>query len=96
MNGKQRAALRSMASTLDPIFQIGKGNITENQIQGIDDALEKRELIKISVLRSSEIEADEALAFLAEALKATPVCAIGNKIVLYRRSKSDKVKHIEF
>lgn len=96
MNGKQRAALRSMASTLDPIFQIGKSNITENQIQGIDDALEKRELIKISVLRSSEIEADEALAFLAEALKATPVCAIGNKIVLYRRSKSDKVKHIEF
>ena len=96
MNGKQRAALRSMASTLDPIFQIGKGNITENQIQGINDALEKRELIKISVLRSSEIEADEALAFLVEALKATPVCAIGNKIVLYRRSKSDKVKHIEF
>ncbi len=85
-----------MASTLDPIFQIGKGNITENQIQGIDDALEKRELIKISVLRSSEIEADEALAFLAEVLKATPVCAIGNKIVLYRRSKSDKIKHIEF
>jgi len=96
LNGKQRAALRSMASTLDPIFQIGKGNITENQIQGIDDELEKRELIKISVLRSSEIDADEALAFLAEALKATPVCAIGNKIVLYRRSKSDKVKHIEF
>lgn len=94
--GDRRAALRSMASTLDPIFQIGKGNITENQIQGIDDALEKRELIKISVLRSSEIEADEALAFLAEALKAIPVCAIGNKIVLYRRSKSDKVKHIEF
>lgn len=85
-----------MASTLDPIFQIGKGNIGENQIQGIDDALEKRELIKISVLRSSEMEANEALAYLADALKATPVCAIGNKVVLYRRSKSDKVKHIEF
>lgn len=96
MNGKQRAALRSMASTLDPIFQIGKGNIGENQIQGIDDALEKRELIKISVLRSSEMEAEEVLASLADALKATPVCAIGNKVVLYRRSKSDKVKHIEF
>ncbi len=96
MNGKQRAALRSMASTLDPIFQIGKSNIGENQIQGIDDALEKRELIKISVLRSSEMEANEALAYLADALKATPVCAIGNKVVLYRRSKSDKVKHIEF
>ena len=85
-----------MASTLDPIFQIGKSNIGENQIQGIDDALEKRELIKISVLRSSEMEANEALAYLADALKATPVCAIGNKVVLYRRSKSDKVKHIEF
>ena len=96
MNGKQRAALRSMASTLDPIFQIGKGNISENQLQGIEDALEKRELVKISVLRSSEMEADEALAYLADALKATPVCAIGNKVVLYRRSKSDKIKHIEF
>lgn len=96
MNGKQRAALRSMASTLDPIFQIGKGNISENQIQGIDDALEKRELIKISVLRSSEMEAEEVLASLATALNATPVCTIGNKVVLYRRSKSDKVKHIEF
>lgn len=96
MNGKQRAALRSMASTLDPIFQIGKGNISENQIQGIDDALEKRELIKISVLRSSEMEAEEVLASLADALNATPVCTIGNKVVLYRRSKSDKIKHIEF
>lgn len=96
MNGKQRATLRSMASTLDSIFQIGKGNIGENQIKGIDDALEKRELIKISVLRSSEMDADEVLRELCEKLNATAVCTIGNKVVLYRRSKSDNVKHIEF
>ena len=85
-----------MASTLDSIFQIGKDNISDNQLQGIDDALEKRELVKISVLRSSEMTADEVLSYLADKLKATPVCSIGNKVVLYRRSKSDKVKHIEF
>lgn len=96
MNGKQRATLRSMASTLDSIFQIGKGNIGENQIKGIDDAFEKRELIKISVLRSSEMDADEVLSELCEKLNATAVCTIGNKVVLYRRSKSDNVKHIEF
>ncbi len=85
-----------MASTIDSIFQIGKDNIGENQLQGIDDALEKRELVKISVLRSSEMTAGEVLIYLADKLNATPVCSIGNKVVLYRRSKSDKIKHIEF
>ncbi len=96
MNSKQRAFLRSTASGIEPVFQIGKANIGENQLKGIDEALEKRELIKISVLRASELEAEQALKEICEKLGAQPVCAIGSKIVLYRRSSSDKVKHIEF
>ncbi len=96
MTSKQRAFLRSLASTIEPIFQVGKGNIGENQLNGIDEALEKRELIKISVLRGSDMDATEVMDEICAALDATPVCTIGSKVVIYRRSKSDKVKHIEF
>ena len=53
ISSKQRANLRSMANTLAPIFQIGKGNINDNFIEQIDGALETRELIKISILETA-------------------------------------------
>lgn len=96
MTSKQRANLRSLASNIEPIYQIGKGNVTDALVKGIDEALEKRELIKITVLKGSDYDAKELLVELSEALSAEQVCAIGNKVVLYRRSKSDKIKHIEF
>lgn len=85
-----------MANGLKPIFQIGKGGIGENLISDLSDALEKYELIKISVLQNSEKSAKEILSDLAEKLKAEPIAAVGNKIVLYRRSKREDIKHIEF
>ena len=95
MNSKQRATLRSIASNIEPIFQVGKGSLSENQIAGIDEALEKRELVKITVLRSSDLEPVEIMEELCDALGATPVCTIGSKVVIYRRSKNEKIKHIE-
>ena len=56
---KQRSVLRSLAQTVEPIGQIGKGGISDNMIEGLSDALEKRELIKITVLNNSEEEAKE-------------------------------------
>ena len=96
MTSKQRAFLRSLASNIELIFQVGKDNLGENLVKGLNDALEKRELIKISVLKSCELSAEEVLEKLCAELIAAPVCAIGNKSVMYRRSSSDKVKHIEF
>ena len=95
-NSKQRANLRAMASTLEPVYIIGKGNVTDNVIKGIDEVLEKRELIKITVLKTADKKAKELINDLAFALGAEPVCAIGNKIVLYRRSETEGVEHIEF
>ena len=96
MTSKQRAHLRSMAPVLQPIFQIGKGGINDAMINSISEALEKRELVKLTVLKTCENEAKDVLQELAEALDAEPVTAIGNKIVLYRRSNNDKIEHIEF
>lgn len=90
LTSKQRAQLKAMAASLSPIFQIGKGGINENMCRQLDDALESRELIKISTLETSPVEAKEAAEQLAEELGADVVVVIGRKLVLYRESKDNK------
>ena len=94
MTSKERSYLRSLAQNIEPIGQIGKGGISDNMLAGISDALEKREIVKISVLKNSEEEASGITDELARALNAEPVCSIGHKIILYRKSKKDGIKHI--
>ena len=53
MTSKQRAYLKSIASNISAIFQIGKSGVSENLIKQLDDALEARELIKITVLETA-------------------------------------------
>lgn len=93
---KQRSVLRSLAQTIEPIGQIGKGGISDNMIESFSQTLESRELIKITVLNNSEEEARWVADELAEALSAEVVCTIGHKVVLYRRSNKKGIKHIEF
>lgn len=87
---KQRAALRSLASTEDTIMQVGKNGINENLIKTVSDALEARELIKMSVLENCEITVKDAACTLAEQTNAEVVAVIGRKFVLYRESKNRK------
>ena len=87
---KQRAALRSLAATEDPIMQVGKNGINENLIKTVSDALEARELIKMSVLENCEITVKDAAYTLAEQTNAEVVAVIGRKFVLYRESKNRK------
>ena len=89
MTGKERAELRKQANALTAIFQIGKENITEPLIEAVDAALKKRELIKLSVLETSELSAKEAAAQLAEATGADVIQCIGRKLVLYRKKEEE-------
>ena len=93
---KQRSVLRSMASSLTPVAQIGKGGITDNMVESLSAALNKRELIKITVLNNADGTVSDYMQELCEKLAAEPVCAIGKKIVVYRRSNDPKADHIEF
>lgn len=93
---KQRSNLRSMAQTLSPVTQVGKGGISENLISSLSDALDARELIKVSVLNNAEDDAAETATNLAEALGAEVLEVKGKKIVLYRKSKRKDFKHIQF
>lgn len=95
MNTKERSKLRSIAQTIEPIGQIGKGGVSENMLKGLSDALDARELIKLTVLKNSDDEARFLADDIATELNAEVVCTIGHKIVLYRRSDKN-IKHIEF
>ena len=90
MTSKQRAYLRSMATTIQPIFQVGKGEISENMTIQIGNALEARELIKVKVLENSLYTAREASEIIAEETQSEVVTVIGNKFVLYKESEKHK------
>lgn len=95
ITSSQRARLRSMAQNINPIFQIGKNGIGDNQILDISLALDLHELVKISVLRNADTDAKTVLNAICGLTGAEPVTAIGNKIVIYRRSPRDEIEHID-
>lgn len=96
ISSKERKVLSGMGQKIDPVVQIGKNGVTEAVLQELEDVLEARELVKISVLRNCDFTAKEMINDLADDLNAEPVSCVGSKIVLYRKSQRKDVKHIEF
>ena len=93
LNPKQRAYLRKMAQTMQPIFQIGKNGLSDNQTEQIINALEARELIKITLLNTIPDEKNSLSEDLANATGAEIVHLIGNKLTLYKQSsKKPKIE----
>ena len=89
MNSKQRAALRAIANTYEPVLQIGKDGITEPLLKQADDALNARELIKVSVMKNAPMDARECCDILCDNVHAFPVQCIGNRFVIFRKKRKD-------
>ena len=96
LSSKQRAKLRSYASTIDATMIIGKDGLTDNILEQIDKQLYSHEMVKVSVLEGADGSAKEYWKLTAEKLKAEEVCAIGRKFVIYKMSNKKGLKHIEF
>lgn len=92
---RQRAFLRGLANTLDPVAQIGKEGITKNVVESIDLLLEARELVKIKVLKNAPTDSKTASRELCESIGCDGVQCIGSIIVLYKHSTRKDIKHIE-
>ncbi|TXL68038.1 ribosome assembly RNA-binding protein YhbY [Cerasibacillus terrae] len=90
LTGKQKRFLRSKAHHIKPIFQVGKMGVNDNIIEQINDALEKRELLKVSILQNCFEEKDDVAKQLAEGTGAEIVQIIGNNIILYKESVDNK------
>ena len=94
LNSKQRAILRAEASRIDAIFQVGKGGVGEAAVRSIGDALEARELVKITVLDNSDVDIREAAEEIAEKTDSEVVSVIGRKIILFRESSKQEKRKI--
>lgn len=94
LTGKQKRFLRSQAHHLQPIFQIGKGGVNEAMNTQIAEALEKRELIKVSLLQNTDEVADEAALEIAQETNSEVVQVIGRVIVLYKASSKEKYQRL--
>lgn len=90
MTSKQRSYLKSLANSMDPLFQIGKSSLTPEVTEAVSEAFHTRELLKVAVLKNC-LEDPRALGeMLAERTKSELVMVIGRKIVLYKESKDHK------
>ena len=90
LSGKQTRYLRSLAHSLRPIFQVGKGGVSPTMIDHLSLALEKRELIKVSVLQNADESIEDAANIIATGTKAEIVQLIGRTIILFRPSTDNK------
>ena len=90
MTSKQRAYLKGLAMTMEPILQIGKSSVTPELVMAVDEALEARELIKLHMLKNCFEDCNAVAQMLAERTRSQVVQVIGKKIVLYRESKTKK------
>ena len=94
MTSKQRSCLKGISMTTDPILQIGKASLTPELTAAVDEALEARELIKITVLKNCTDDGHSIAEMLAERTHSQVVQVIGKKIVLYRQAKDEKKRRI--
>ena len=92
MTTKQRAYLKGLAMTMDPIFQVGKASMNPGLTEAIAEALEARELIKISVLKNCMDDPKFMAQTIADRTGSQVVQVIGKKIVLYKEGKKEKKK----
>lgn len=91
LTGKQKRFLRSKAHHLNPIFQVGKGGVNENMVKQIGEALEVRELLKVSILQNCDEDRYDVADSLVKGTHAELVQVIGHTVVLYKESKENKV-----
>lgn len=89
LTSKQRAYLRGIAAKEDTIFQVGKSGIGDNLISQVNDALKARELVKIKVLETSPVSAEEAAAQISEKTRSETVQVIGSKLTLFKRNPQE-------
>ena len=93
LSSKDRAILKSIIATQQPVFQVGKDGLNQTNIEGINQALVAREVIKINILQNCDLTAKEVAAELEKELNCETVAVIGRKVILYKLNPKSK-KHV--
>ena len=94
MTSKQRAYLKSLANNITSIFQVVKASLTPEIVTAVDEALEKREIIKLHVLKNCFDDPNELADTIAGRTRSQVVHVVGKKIILYRPSEKNPKIHL--
>ncbi len=89
LTSKQRAYLRGLANSYDSLFQIGKGGVSDTLIKQVEDALKKRELIKLNSLENCPNTPREVADEIACKVKCDVVQVVGRKMIFYKRNNEE-------
>ena len=89
MTSKQRAYLKSLASNLNPIFQVGKSSLTPELTEAIRESFQKNELIKVAVLKNCFDDPGEIASMVADRTHSLVVHVIGKRFVLYKPDRDN-------
>jgi len=92
LTSKQRAYLKSLAMNMEPVVTVGKASLSPEVTASADEALEARELVKISVLKSVAEDPNKIAEMISSRTHSQVVQVIGRKIILYREGTKDKKK----
>lgn len=92
LSGKERAELRSECNRLKPTVHVGQEGITPTLVSALDDALRTRELVKVALNKSADVDARDAAGTLAGRVKAEVIQVIGRTATLYRNNPELKQK----
>ena len=84
LRGKQKRFLRAQANHLQPIFAVGKEGLTQNWVDQLDGALDRRELIKVNILQNSDVTPKEVQHFIESQTEIQVVQIIGRVLVLFK------------
>ncbi|MDO4913792.1 MAG: YhbY family RNA-binding protein [Bifidobacteriaceae bacterium] len=95
LSKKQVKQLRALANSLKPLIIIGKQDLSDSVVAQVNEVLEDHELVKGKILDGSGLDAKEAALTLAQTLNADVVQTIGNRFIIFRRSKKKTIKHID-
>ena len=94
LRGKQKRFLRAQANHLQPIFAVGKEGLTQNWVDQLDGALDRRELIKVNILQNSDVTPKEVQHFIESQTEIQVVQIIGRLLVLFKVSANKDAREL--
>ncbi|MCI1974834.1 MAG: ribosome assembly RNA-binding protein YhbY [Limosilactobacillus sp.] len=94
LRGKQKRFLRAQANHLQPIFAVGKEGLTQNWVDQLDGALDRRELIKVNILQNADVTTNEVQHFIESRTEIQVVQTIGRVLVLFKVSKNKDAREL--
>lgn len=95
LTSKQRSYLRALGNEMEPILIVGKGGVTDNVVEQLDEALTARELVKVRVLPHTEYDMKEIGETLSRETVSEIVQIVGRNILYYRTPPKNSLKKID-